>query len=388
MNIDKRLRLTPGGALGPDQVIGRSDLVSELIRTLQVQSVVLVAERRTGKTSVLTLLEATPNVGRHIIKLSVEGVQSPAEFVRRLADAAKPYVKKNWEKSVTETLDRFGITTVGPISRETGLEPQWKVPLEKTLEALANCEPPVVVVLDELPYAIQNIGQHSGHDEARAVLDTLRNARQDHRDLRFVFCGSIGFHHLLQEFRDGSWNPINDMLAVSVEPLSVEWATFLARSLLVNERVTCTDIESVAEMIVRQSEGVPFYIHQLISRCKSTGSAIAPESIAEVFDAALDDAADPLGIRHLEVRLGDYYGQQADIAKTVLDIVANAGEDGLAFAELERLMRSQRDDVPNALLRSLLDDLKRDHYLVSIRDLFRFRLNLLRTVWRRIRYIG
>ena len=47
------MRANPGGIVGPEDVIGRDDLIAELWQTLEKQSVVLTSERRIGKTSVI-----------------------------------------------------------------------------------------------------------------------------------------------------------------------------------------------------------------------------------------------------------------------------------------------------------------------------------------------
>ena len=47
------MRANPGGEISPDEVIGRDDFIDQLWGTLQQQSVLLVSERRFGKTTVI-----------------------------------------------------------------------------------------------------------------------------------------------------------------------------------------------------------------------------------------------------------------------------------------------------------------------------------------------
>lgn len=384
----QHLRLTPGGALTPDGVVGRDDLAAEVAALLRTQSVVLVAERRSGKTSLLTLLEVRPPTGMQVVKLSVEGVESPEEFVRRLIVAAQPHLKQKRFTGLVALLDELGITGVGGVTREVRHRADWKPVLEETLEQIAAAGQ-VVVVLDELPYVIDRIGQTTGDGEARAVLDLLRNARQTHpTTLRFVYCGSIGFHHVLKSRRGGSWSPINDMRAIDVGPISTDSARALAGALLRNEAIPCADVDAVTAAVIEVCENVPFFIQSVIADTKTCGrTPITPDIVRQLFDEALNRPNDPLVIGHLETRIRDYYGADADLAATLLDVVAEAPPEGIKFSELLKVASSKVLAVPEPLVRELLVLLGKDHYLVREGGVFRFRLQVIRRAWRRLRYL-
>jgi hypothetical protein len=381
------LRITPGGALDPRQIIGREDLLDELFLLLQVQSVVVEAERRTGKTSLVTLLESIDRPGVRVIKLSVEGVATPEELVRRLADAASGVLKKKWTESVAASLDRLGITGIGAVTRQAGIQPDWKPALDSVLTAIAASDQLVVVVLDELPYAVQRIGQSASPGEAREVLDLLRNARQSHRTLRFVYCGSIGFHHVIASVRAGSWSPVNDMRSLAVGPLDPDWAVTLASSLISNEAIPCDDVPRIAAYVAEKTEGVPFYIQSLLADARASRRPLTSDLVDQLFDAALDSPSDPFGVRHLEVRLNDYYLPDADLAAAILDTVAEAPSGTIQFTELVKITAAKHADAGDARIRGIVENLKRDHYLLSDRTEIRFRLNLIGVVWRRMRYL-
>ncbi len=54
------MKTNPGGQLSVNEIIGR-ELISQTIRDiLQKQSVIMTAERRIGKTSIMTILEEKP----------------------------------------------------------------------------------------------------------------------------------------------------------------------------------------------------------------------------------------------------------------------------------------------------------------------------------------
>ena len=77
----KRLRLNPGGALAPEEVVGRDLLIAKLWTTLDRQSVMLTAERRMGKTSVLNKMLAEGRRGDAAEYFMAKVVRMPAEFV-------------------------------------------------------------------------------------------------------------------------------------------------------------------------------------------------------------------------------------------------------------------------------------------------------------------
>src|SRR3978361_2185607 len=84
------LRINPGGALTPAEVVGRDAFVAAIWEALERQSVLLTAERRMGKTSVLLKLEAQPPAHVCVIKRTLQGIRSPDEFVRKfVADVEK-----------------------------------------------------------------------------------------------------------------------------------------------------------------------------------------------------------------------------------------------------------------------------------------------------------
>ncbi len=386
----RHLRINTGGALEANQVFGRAAELRLLLDTLRVQSILLLAERRTGKTSLLTLLEAQCPADMRVLKMSVEGVASPTEFVERLHELTAPHVGRKSLDSLVEVLDRLGITGVGKITREAnGAPADWKGALRTILKAMADSKLRIVIVLDELSYAVQRISTDIGPGEAREVLDILREARQNDRSLRFIYAGSIGLHHVIGEIRAGSWAPTNDLSPVSVGLLRAQLAERLARALLENEFVSCDTVEAVANEVARISEGVPFFVHHLVSKCKQSSLAkVSAEAVTELFEQALDDPQDPLAIRHLEQRLRDYYGPNQEKAAILLDIVAEAEPQGISFQEIARRANTKTNELANTTeIRQLLEDLKRDHYLRSSKAHFQFRLNLLRTIWRRLRYL-
>jgi hypothetical protein len=51
------MKANPGGTIGPKEVIGRDQLIADLWRALDSQSVVLTSERRIGKSTVIQKMQ-------------------------------------------------------------------------------------------------------------------------------------------------------------------------------------------------------------------------------------------------------------------------------------------------------------------------------------------
>jgi hypothetical protein len=385
--VATRLRINYGGALEAGQVVGREFDLATIKERLLEQSVLLVAERRVGKTSLLTLLRARPPEGSLVLKLSVEGVTAPDELVRRVAQESRGALPVKLRDRLHGVLDEFGITGLGPVTISSAAmgEWRWKEALRQIVQQLLDEHPLVIIVLDEFPYMLDNVRRAGGPDVARHILDSLRELRQEVPRLRFLMCGSIGLHHVLRELRDGSWAPINDLAVCSVGPLSDEDAVYLATALLRNEGIDCQGKEDdVGQEIARATENVPYYIHGVAAALKRiVGRIVVPADAHIVVSATIEDPDDPWGLRHLEERVHDYYGDRCQAALQILDHIAMSERAPLSE------LRSLTDVTPigDRHLRALMDDMQRDHYLVQTRGVFAFRLGILRIAWISIRYL-
>jgi hypothetical protein len=74
---------------------------------------------------------------------------------------------------------------------------------------------------------------------ALTLLDTLRSIRQKHPNVRMVYAGSVGLHHVVNDLKQGQLasNPTNDMPLVEIRALSEPDAVVLAERLLRDEAV-------------------------------------------------------------------------------------------------------------------------------------------------------
>src|SRR5438132_818001 len=74
------MKANPGGRIPPPNVVSRDELIDQLWRVISRQSVVLTAERRMGKTSIITKMEAEVPKGKTAYFRDLEQVHAPIEF--------------------------------------------------------------------------------------------------------------------------------------------------------------------------------------------------------------------------------------------------------------------------------------------------------------------
>ena len=279
--------------VSPAGVVGRDRLIQRIWQRLSEKSVRFLAERRVGKTSVLKKMAAEPPPGFHPIFLDLEKVHSTDRFVEVLLGELKSLMstKDQTANVFRDILTMFGGTEVGGMVKIPELgKRDWQEAVEKTFRAICANNPATLFVLmfDELPYMLQSIAiqdTKAGATDnfALAILDTLRAARQENTNMRMIFCGSVGLHHVLATLRGDvhASQPVNDMPAVEIHPLQMQDAVQLTKDLMNKEKVNVTpeQMEAVANRIAQQTDCVPFYIERVVSRLAEQDEPVVESSV-------------------------------------------------------------------------------------------------------------
>lgn len=389
------MKANPGGAVSPENVMGRDRLIERLWATLKHQSLVLVAERRMGKTCIIKKMEAQPPNGITIQVRDVGGVSSPIEFVERVAEDVEKHLKL-FQKTATKAKEfwaSLGGTQILGVKLPTTAAPHWKALLERILGDLAqHGDRQVILCWDELPWMLQKIARSEGETVVMDLLDTLRGLRQTHANLRMIYTGSIGLHHVVTALREEGYvnSPVNDMRTVEVPPLDDGHAEALAKALIQGEGLTSSAPDETAAIIAKRVDAIPFYIHHVVAAMADRGQAATPEIAETIVAEALANAQD-WDLEHFRSRLGAYYGERAEVVRALLDQLAET--EPLVLDELhERLKLNLSRLGTNAqrmvegdreALRTLLKLMQRDHYLRQDQDGgYRFRFGLIRRWWR------
>jgi len=385
------MKANPGGQIDLKSVIGRSRVIKLIWDTLEQQSIVITAERRIGKTTVIKKLKAEPAAGWVPVFQDLEKCHTPREFAMAVYKEVHQFLsdKGKAARRAKEWLTALGGTEIGglltlPDKAEAG----WKDILTRSIEDLIHENDAsgsrLLFLWDEVPFMLANIRDREGEQTAMEVLDVLRGLRQTHPALRMIITGSIGLHHVLTSLKDKNYanSPVNDMARIEVTPLDLDDAGELAAQLIDGEALVSTDKAAAAAMIADEADRFPFYIHHIVRALKIKGLTAEPKTIAEVVAAQLIDSNDPWELLHYRERIPTYYGADAKAVIAILDELAAAKETAPINDLLAMLKASSPFDDRERLLR-LLSLMERDHYLQRHRDgSFGFRFPLIRRWWK------
>ena len=382
----------PGGILAPDQVVGRDALISLIWRRLEQQGVVLSAERRMGKTSILKKMEDSPPPGVLARYYDLEAIHTPLEFVQAVTSQVESDLRtseqivrrmKEWYSRLLGIQIQLASITILP----QDVAPHWKEALETLFSVLADQQDQNVIFLwDELPTMIDNIRRNASEAVAMELLDTLRALRNRHPRLRMVFTGSIGLHLVLAVLRkSGHANPAtNDMYECDVPPLALSDAQMLAKDLLANAGIQVLNPIATAAAIAQTVDGMPFFIHSVVEQLIQQGTQVNVSTIEAVVAAALTDPHDRWQLGYYRERLDRYYvGDDRIIVLGVLDALAPTHLP-LSVNDLHQLLLNQQSTshTNRDRLLELLRLLARDHYLTRTHDgRYSFRFPLIARAW-------
>ena len=395
------MRANPGGEIAPNEVVGRDRLIRELWQTLEQQSVILVAERRMGKSCVIKKMVAERPENILAFYRDVENIDTPIGFVERIYQDVSKHLSatKRTTQIVHDFLTQLGGAQISGVGKFPEIAAShWKTLLEGTIEDLiSNQEEPVLLFWDEFPLMLQKIARSSGEETAMDILDTLRSLRQTHSRLRMLYTGSIGLHHVITALKEVGHNndATNDMRIVEVQPLTEADAQHLALCLLEGEELECSNTEETAREIALLVDRIAFYIHYVVSELKYRGDAADIELARKIVSDALVEPQDPWHLQHYRERLDEYYGQ--DLLPIVLNMLdeLTVEANALSFDELNSRLAAclspEENDIvkkilsgDRELLRRIIMSLQRDHYVEcrSEDGYYRFRFPLIQRWWR------
>ncbi len=393
--------------VSPQNVVGRDRLIERIWKELEANSLRFTAERRIGKTTVMRKMRAEPRPNSALVFVDLEKVDSPQRFAEVLLTEMSSWLSTkqkaaNW---FTTFLTEIGGLEIGrgmvkiPDRKPIG----WKAVLEGTLDRVCrhNADTLIVLLFDELPYMLQKIAAYekrAGTQDHAAleILDTLRAKRHEHANLRMIFAGSVGLHHVLTDLRGTQLasQPVNDMPLVPIEALDLPDAVTLAQRLLKDEgvQVVEADREGLPDELAALTDRVPFYLERVVSRLAELHGPVSVEDARQVVRQQLTDDHDAWEMEHFQSRLDIYYpGSSSDangkpipnarLARAILNILAVAGApqtiDEVWAAMKAGMALDDRDQVIR-----LLKSLAQDHYLTSDSEKrYAFRFPLIRQWW-------
>lgn len=385
---------SPRASLDPAQIIGRQGAADRAFDRFRQGSLLLSELRRLGKTCLLTLMAAAPAPGWKVINQSFQGVGSTQELVEYALSGIAGHQRLS--KRARDAAMRVLSSTTVRASTADGLvfelQPRFvSDPLDALSAALHDVARSLVsddyllLAWDEVPDMAKAIADGEGDAAARRSLGLLRRLREEFgagSRIRWIFTGSVGFHHVLH--RVGRHDLVNDLGSLQLGPLDDPWSLHLAERLLRGAGIDPAP-DVVAE-VARVSGGIPVLMHLVAAEAKFR--AQGQLEVADI-DILFCDAVGNLDRSHqftaFLTRLGPYYGDDEDRAAWILDQLARGPA---TRPELARRGPKLYGFTRGNTLRELLEWLQLDHYIVKGGSAdgdelptYRWRYEPLRRIW-------
>ena len=376
------MKANPGGQIDPKNVVGRDGLIKRIWERLEQQCVVIDSVRRIGKSSVIKKMVAEPPDEWFPIYQDVESIQSADGFAQNVHNSVQEFLSRlkrsfNFSRAALEKVQLKGVNFKGR---------HWTEILESAVRDTVKTEQDKQLVFfwDELPYMVENIRKAEGEQEASRVLDTLRSLRHQYPEIRMVYTGSIGLHHILAKITATKIpsRPTNDMYEIEVPPLTRRDAEDLAKRLIRGESLRCTNLNQAASIIASEAGFIPYYIHHIALGLKRDNVSAESRQVKEHVTRQL--VADSWNLAYYRDRIAIYYEENdAPLVNIILDTLARDDEAQNIPTLLKTVNALSEDYDDHDTLLRVLRLMERDHYLARNSDnTYRFKFPLIRRWWK------
>ena len=370
----------PGSDRDPAHFVGRVETTTRARERLAAGANLLLTDpRRMGKTFWMHTFAAREK-GFQCYFIDYEGVGTVEDFLTRTAQALSesPSLPKQARRVLAMIFDNVesagvpGLIAVKTYHRQTSAHRL----LTDTLKSLDQGESSIpLVMMDEVPMAIDNIAQREGSEDASELLQTLRGLRQGTVNVRWIVSGSVGFHHVLRSAHTTSGS-LDDLEPLPLGPLPDDEARELASRLLLGIRQMPT--ENVVSALVEVSGGVPFILHKVASTLEQRQHRVTTsEDVHDCFENFIDDPDEFGWFEHFLTRMEPYYGKRSRLANDVLDAAVSTARNWVPMNDLPQ--KPGADKVVEYLIK--------DHYLERRGRTVRWRYPALQYIWARRRGI-
>jgi len=367
----------PGTDRDPDNFVGRVEMTTRARERLLAGSNLLLTDpRRMGKTFWMRTFAAQEQ-SFHSYFIDYEGTKTVDEFLIKTAEALirDRSLPLRARKQLETIFDNGEISlSKGPLAIKGYFQqtPPYHL-LTRVLSALENEDSKTIpiVMMDEVPMAINNIAVHEGTGSAEQLLQTLRALRQETSRIRWIVTGSIGFHHVLRKINT-TQGVLNDLNPVPLGPLADKEAEELASRLLLG--IEQPLIDTVINELVKVTGGIPFLLHNVVKMLgEGPRNVTRPCDVHDYFEDFIDDPDQFYGLEHFLTRMPSNYDGRARIAD---DILRKALSETNVWVSIDSL-------APNEETAATLDDLVKDHYLERRGLSVRWRYPVLQYIWAR-----
>jgi len=355
------------------------------------RNVLMLAPRRVGKTVLLNRLkEQSEARGYRCVVIDVEGRRDEKAFFRKMcADIQEGIgVGQAVMSAFSGRLRRvLRGTDDGEDWRSLLLKTDWSEFADHLLAQLESEKdgPPWLLLIDEIPMFVKSLLESEGQQRVHDFLYRLRNLRQEHHKIRWLYTGSIGLDTIAR--RNGIEGALVDLEVETLEPFDRPTAEAFLSS-LTRKRGRCLGPGAADRILSRLGWLAPYYLEKIAESALDIEASDGPISVAAA-DRALDSML-ALAHRiywttwreHLDKNFSDPERNR------LFRILASVAQDehGASLGTLQMAL-NKAEPVADEVLLADLDTLVADGYVTPEDDgtRFRFRMQLLREWW--LRYV-
>ena len=366
----------------------------------------LTAQRRMGKTSLVReLLRRLDEDGDFAtVFVDLEAANDAADAIAEIAIQSKGLASV-WDRTLTSFANRLGnvinrIEEVGLSELKVKLRAaidagNWQLSGDQVFEALASCDKPVVLAIDELPILVNRLLQ--GHDyqftpqrrqTADEFMSWLRKNAQAHRNsITLIVSGSIGLEPVLR--KAGLSAQANIFAPFDLKPWSAETSIDCLDALARTYGIDLPE-DVRREMCSRLGWCVPHHVQQffdhLHEHLRSSGKNVATvEDVELVYERDLLSVRGQIDLEHYEGRLRMVLGD--GLYRLALEMLTEAAinDDGVLTNGDLKLYRDAlptSDAVEGDPIGDVLYLLEHDGYLERRAEGYVFLSRLLEDWWR------
>ena len=365
-------------------------------------NILLVAQRRIGKTSVLVELRERLRERYTCLFVDLQQARRSEEAITELSKVIHNY-KPLWDKTkeafanvfdkVKESVEEIDVGEVGVKIRSGLTGANWMDKGDQIFRILANSEKPVVLMLDEVPIMVNYMlkgNEFKITPERRARADEFlswlrKNTIKHQGKVRTVISGSIGLEPILRQARLSA--TINHFTAFELKP----WDKGIAKgciNALAKEYGVTLQAGVAEEMVKRLGCCIPHHVQMFFShiydRCKRKGNMeCSVEEVGEVYEKEMLGVRGHAELTHYEERLEMVLGRE--LFTLAVDMLTEAAVTGClteeAIAGLQKEYTLEEADIVEAQ-KEVIWVLEHDGYIIQGKDGYVFVSKLLRDWWK------
>lgn len=378
----------------------RTDVTTEIRNAMRHDHVLLLAPRRTGKTSLLHHIADNSEEHGDAFYINLEKYETPDQWIAammacllsdRRFHSLLSSINKKCEAIVRMAgrIESVGFSELSMKIRES-VGKDWRRTAEDFLLRLTKTKRSIIFFLDEFPVLVKHIEKKNG--DVESMLRWFRDWRQNHEtgQVKFLVTGSIGLSSVVRRLR--LEDTVNDFHSVSFPPLSRKEALeFMDRLSLDNGFQLSPSIkENILELL-----GPPWpyflqiFLLEIYNWDLREKKPLTVGIVKQIYRERMIAGVKNKFLPHMFGRLREIFSpEEVRLARAILQ-ECSAKKKGLKKTDFQRLHSTIiKDDLlrDEEQLGYVLDVLKHDGYIVQStggEQRTRFFSNMLRDYWKR-----